>query len=78
MCIEFLKEWFDEGFSFLVVATLFWYSGDPTGIMIVLLLLNLAPEARHHLSRVSIRASGGSSSAMKMAASSANRDIFTL
>src|ERR1700722_5436447 len=39
--------WF--GLSFLVSTTFLWYSGAPIGIISVFAILNLAPDAVHHL-----------------------------
>src|SRR5260370_33487828 len=58
--------------------TLHLYSMCPAGIIMVLSLLNLAPEARHHLSRSSKRIFVLLHSDRKMAMSSANRDSLAM
>ena len=58
------------------LTSLLWFS-DPTGITTVLSLLNLAPEAAHHLSRILKRESGLSFLDRKTVASSAKRARMT-
>ena len=64
------REQFDFTFSL-------WFF-DPTGIITVLSLLNLAPEAAHHLSRISKRVSGLSFFERKTIASLAKSARMTL
>lgn len=66
----------DVMFSFEDVISDCRYSGVPTGIISVLSMLNLAPEAQHHVDRMVLSIPGSSLAARYTVVSSANMETI--